>query len=525
MRPPRPRRSRPERAHVSTALAYHAATKYHPSSIGQLAQIYPSRQPLPYKDYACAEPIELAQHLPLDPNPFTGESADPELADSPAEGLGLGAISRWLYFTYGVTGFAQAEPHPLYLRAAPSAGGLYPGECYVIARAGAVELELEPGLYGYYPLKHQLVPLWPGEGVAAALDLACYGDAAVAAAPLALVVSGVFQRSAWRYQERAYRRVLLDSGHLLGNAGLAATTLRLRTHLTSAFCDQRLNQLLRVDEAEEGALAVCALNLPGKLERPAWSALPSVIPSGDGAAGTPPLMPKLHAAGKLPEERPRMMARGEAQGDELEANYAYAGGEALDLGEAEGSPLAGRVFETILARRSTRAYDARPFSRAQLARILAAAYAPEHIELGEQPGLARALLMTFVAVADIDGLDAGVYYFAPHARHLRLLRPGCDRRVVQHLCLGQELGRDAAATVFHTADLPRAVAHFGDRAYRYLHLDAGMLGQRLNLAALAEGLGASGIGGFYDDEVNGLLGIPDRQAVIYVTTLGVPASG
>jgi len=62
----------------------------------------------------------------------------------------------------------------------------------------------------------------------------------------------------------------------------------------------------------------------------------------------------------------------------------------------------------------------------------------------------------------------------------------------------------------------------GDRAYRYLHLDAGMVGQRLNLAAVAKGLGASGIGGFFDDHTADMLGIPRQQAVVYATVLGVP---
>jgi nitroreductase len=62
----------------------------------------------------------------------------------------------------------------------------------------------------------------------------------------------------------------------------------------------------------------------------------------------------------------------------------------------------------------------------------------------------------------------------------------------------------------------------GERAYRYLHLDAGMIGERLDLAALAEGLGASGIGGFFDDQVTDLLGIPREQAVIYITVIGTP---
>jgi hypothetical protein len=34
------------------------------------------------------------------------------------------------------------------------------------------------------------------------------------------------------------------------------------------------------------------------------------------------------------------------------------------------------------------------------------------------------------------------------------------------------------------------------------------------------GLGASGIAGFFDDQVNDVLGIPNTEAVLYITTLG-----
>lgn len=93
---------------------------------------------------------------------------------------------------------------------------------------------------------------------------------------------------------------------------------------------------------------------------------------------------------------------------------------------------------------------------------------------------------------------------------------------MHYLCLGQDLGRDAGAVLFHTADLKTSVAKYGDRVYRYLHMDAGHLGQRLNLAAIGLNLGVSGIGGFFDDQVNEVLGIPADEAVLYITTLGRP---
>jgi SagB-type dehydrogenase family enzyme len=105
---------------------------------------------------------------------------------------------------------------------------------------------------------------------------------------------------------------------------------------------------------------------------------------------------------------------------------------------------------------------------------------------------------------------------------LRQIRFKNFRSELHYLCLGQDLGRDAGAVIFHTADLQQAVQKYGDRAYRYLHLDAGHLGQRLNLAAMQLGLGVSGIGGFFDDQVNEVLGIPEDEAVLYITTLGRP---
>lgn len=500
---------------MSTAAVYHHATKYHPETIGQSGGLDWSRQPVPYKEYDCADPVDLAGFLPFNPNPFTGQPAGDEATADPEGGVTLATLARLLFFTYGITGVVQSQPRPLFLRAAPSAGGLYPAELYVVSRSWP---GLPPGLFGYEPRRHQLVPLWADEAAADAVTTACYDHAAVAAAPLLLVATGVFNRSAWRYGERAYRRVLLDTGHLLANATLAAPALGLRATLTAAFCDDAMNTLLRIEEKDEGALAVLALNAPGATERPAWSALPS--PAGPTAA-QPPLLTALHHASRLPAVRPALVAHGQDQADGLEQRYPRGG---VHLPPAATGPLADDPLTAILRRRSTRQYRHSAMSLAQLAGILDAACCPERVGLGEQPSLDRSLLMTFVAALAVDGLAQGLYYYAPHSRELRLIKGECSREAVQFLCLGQELGGDAAAVVFHTADLALAVRRQGDRAYRYLHLDAGLVGERLDLAALAAGLGASGIGGFFDDQVTDLLGIPSEQAVIYITTLGVPAA-
>jgi nitroreductase len=102
-------------------------------------------------------------------------------------------------------------------------------------------------------------------------------------------------------------------------------------------------------------------------------------------------------------------------------------------------------------------------------------------------------------------------------------RRGDPREALHFVCLQQDLGRDCALAVVRTFDLPAAVDRYGERAYRYAHLQAGMDAARLELAAMRLGHGASGIGGFFDDAVTELLGLGPRHAVAYLTTIGRPA--
>jgi nitroreductase len=73
------------------------------------------------------------------------------------------------------------------------------------------------------------------------------------------------------------------------------------------------------------------------------------------------------------------------------------------------------------------------------------------------------------------------------------------------------------------ADLDRAARTHGDRGYRYAHFEAGAIGHRLYLAAEALGLGATGIGAFFDDQVHGYLHLaPEQGQVIYHFAIGYP---
>ncbi|MBI3598626.1 MAG: SagB/ThcOx family dehydrogenase, partial [Nitrospirae bacterium] len=182
------------------------------------------------------------------------------------------------------------------------------------------------------------------------------------------------------------------------------------------------------------------------------------------------------------------------------------------------------VGQTILTRRSTRGYTGEGFLQEELSAILEYGYQPLLSSTSSGPSLffSPLLLTTALVVQKVVGLSEGVYHYDPKEKAATLMRQGDFRNQTSHFCLGQDLAKNAAALVIHLAHLKTALDQYGDRAYRYLHLDAGHIGERINLAAIRMGLGVSGIGGFYDDEVNALLDLSLDWIVVYITTLGRP---
>lgn len=499
----------------SVAEYYHEHTKYTPEGIRRAGRgLDFDKQPSPFKDYAEGEVIDLTGFLP------EGDelSDDRELAAwrsrLPESERPLAELSHLLYFTYGVTAVVPYPNQPFLMRAAPSAGGLYPAEIYLVAHGHPA---LQDGVYNYQVRDHSLVRYW-SQDIWASLKAACLNHPAFDATDLMVVFTGVFYRSAWRYEDRAYRRVMLDTGHVIGNLVLQAPWIDRRTQVIGGFLDDAVNELLFLEREEEESLALVAL-LPASAElRVTATAGSPRRPSRETPEGQRLLA--VHEAGKLLDPDEAVVP-----GPLEEKPYPFGFGTPL---AGPPIPWEGSLGPTMLKRRSTRAYNGEGLTRDELASLFEFTYRPDLYEAPQverhPPYLVPELLQTYLAVHEVEGLEAGCYHYSPQKRELRQIRFTGLRQEVQYLALGQDLAGLAGVVVFHTVDLPRAVERYGDRVYRYLHLDAGHLGQRMNLAAIRLGLGASGIGGFFDDQVNDLLGIPEEQAVLYLTTIGRPAA-
>jgi SagB-type dehydrogenase family enzyme len=505
--------------HQSIAQHYHERTKYNPETLASKGQTLDwAKQPVPFKEYKIGSDFDL--------KPYLQESSEAFANNSDAKWWQR--LSQLLFHSYGLTAKMPSMGSAVYLRSAPSAGGLYPAEVYLLSRGTPL---LPSGLYNYQCLTHSLMQYWEND-VWPALQASCFWHPTLESTQLAIVTTAVFYRSAWRYEDRAYRRIFLDTGHLLGNIELAGAITDYRPHLIGGFVDESVNDLLYIDPQQEGATAVIALadlldvqqNLPLRK-----TALPSTteinypsIPDGE-------LLKYFHLYSQIQAGTTGKLNLPTVQPERsLEDKYNFPFCEKVSTVTTQidwGENLS-ELENTIYKRRSTRAYTGDNLTFDELKALLDFTYqsqnyidqgldsSPDYFDLN--------LIETFIAVSGVKGLDSGCYYYAPKAQELRQIRFKNFRRELHFLCLGQDLGRDAAAVLFHTADLKSAIAQYGDRVYRYLHMDAGHLGQKINLAAMRLNLGVSGIGGFFDDQVNDVLGIPSDEAVLYITTLGRP---
>ncbi|OIP78666.1 MAG: SagB-type dehydrogenase domain-containing protein [Oscillatoriales cyanobacterium CG2_30_44_21] len=522
----------------SFAEHYHERTKYKPATLASKSQgLDWNTQPSPYKDYKIGTVYDLKPYLT-------------EEIQSDRDGLLASRwrrLSRLLFCSYGLTArVPTVSGESFYLRAAPSAGGLYPAEVYIISAGTPL---LSAGIYNYQVRSHSLIHFWQDNNVWNELQKSCFGHPALQNTRMAIAITAVFYRSFWRYQDRAYRRIFLDTGHLLGNIAIASAIEGYQSSLIGGFADGAINDLLFLDKQVESAIAIVPIldlqdeeyvgrgqeaRVPvqrsADLYKGMMTALPSTITNSYPKVADGQLLSYLHEVTQIVDKPENRLMTAEKIDPQIKIHDKYDFPFCTKVSTRTPSMDWGDNLEllenTILQRRSTRDYTGGRLELAELKAILDFTYQPQNYTDqgldGSPDHFDLSLIETFVVVTGVENLEEGCYYYAPKSQELRQIRFKNFRDELHYLCLGQELGRDAGAVVFHTADLKKAVAVYGDRVYRYLHMDSGHLGQRLNLAAIALGVGVSGIAGFFDDLVNEVLGIPSDEAVLYITTLGRP---
>ena len=152
--------------------------------------------------------------------------------------LTLPQIGQLLWAAQGITERTE------YLRAAPSAGALYPLEIYVAA--GDID-DLSVGMYHYLPQSHQLV-LTGGDDRRSALSRAACQQWWMRLAPAMILISAVYKRTMGRYGQRAMRYVHMEAGHAAENILLQAVALGLATVVVGAFDDAAIQRIAGISE-------------------------------------------------------------------------------------------------------------------------------------------------------------------------------------------------------------------------------------------------------------------------------------
>jgi SagB-type dehydrogenase family enzyme len=202
---------------------------------------------------------------------------------------------------------------------------------------------------------------------------------------------------------------------------------------------------------------------------------------------------------------------------------------------APRTKLPGRDFdvraplgELLEKRRSVREFVLRPLPLATLGRLLHTSYgtrderdrtALTYTRPAPSAG-AKYPLEIYVSAQQVEGLVDGIHHYDARAHELELVRAGLAQPALTHLCLDQEMVRNANVVVIITAIRERTMWKYGQRGYRYVWLDAGHLGENLYLVATALGLGPVGVGGFFDRELNTLLAVPAGEEAFYVVCIG-----
>lgn len=352
---------------------------------------------------------------------------------------------------------------PYQLRVNPSAGALYPTEVYVQIRGMSGMLD---GIYHLEVANNCLTLIY--ELIDDGLESYIIPDKSIKGC--IFLISCVYYRSSWKYQDRSLRYCFLDSGHHLGAISASAYLHNQDIQLIFDFDKLALNKVLGFENKE----FITAGIISGKQQ-------------------------------DKPVKRLRLKVPFVCGTDYFEANQFIEDSYQVTASQMSGiKPLQRPQFnfdkdkfrQTVWNRRSIRRFRKQFISQEDYLYLWGQIVQPIPTENFEE-------IEIYAVVHRVEGMLPGLY------QGTHLLKAGNFQEKTGYLCINQAIAKDCAVTFFLVSDYIN---------YQTAMQLAGFLGQRIYLVSNYLGIDCTGIGAFYDEETQELL--ETSKDVLYVIAIG-----
>ncbi|HEY3971438.1 MAG TPA: SagB/ThcOx family dehydrogenase [Candidatus Sulfotelmatobacter sp.] len=510
---------------LDAAWMYHSGTKHSYQSIRMHPHFLDwENKPLLFKIYPTLEVTRLPRDFRDTGVPALTAIATRNVPAQPEAIPAVETLAQLLFFSAGVI---RSKKHPqgeTFFRAAACTGALYEIELYIVCTdlpGGKDSPGLAAGVYHFGAAEFGLRQLRSGDFRQALVE-ATGGDSSVAHAPVTIVCTGTYWRNAWKYHSRTYRHFGWDNGTLLANLLAMSAAMTLPAKIVAGFVDSQVNALLSLDTKREVAFSLVPIGYTDHAPTAAPVIAPLDLPI---VAYSPeevdyPAMRKMHEASSFDSADEVAAWRENTPAHELPAPK----GVTTPLQPLDDAAIPRDTIEQVISRRgSTRQFARDPMTFPQLSTTLDRATRGIPADFLDPAGSHLSDLHLndlYLIVNSVVGLASGAYVYHWEKRILELLKPGDFRDKAGYLGLEQQLPADAAVDVFFLADLKKILGRYGNRGYRAVQLEAGILGGKLYLGAYAQHLGATGLT-FYDDDVVSFFSPHARgKSAIFLVALG-----
>jgi SagB-type dehydrogenase family enzyme len=174
-------------------------------------------------------------------------------------------------------------------------------------------------------------------------------------------------------------------------------------------------------------------------------------------------------------------------------------------------------------RRSVREYGDRPLTQAEVSQLLWAAQGisgPKPYKRTAPSAGGRCPLELYVLIGDVAGIEVGLYRYNAGEHGLVHVNDQDLRLELGRAAVGQTWLAEAPVVFLFAAVYERTTVKYGERGFRYVHMDAAYASENLHLQAVALNLGTVVMGAFDDDQVHQVVGLAEDERPLLIMPVG-----